>query len=121
MGLFNFSKEKGKPKVKKGQTCFACNVSEEQILNAEFTQDSGDRIKVLGSGCSKCKALENTVLEAFKSLGIDEGVDHITDYAAIASYGVMSTPALVIDGEVVSAGKLLSVQEVIELIQKRKG
>lgn len=119
MALFNFSK-KAVAKVKKGETCFACKVNEEQILNAEGNQDSGSRIKVLGSGCAKCKALEANVVEALKSLAINEGVDHVTDFAAIASYGVMSTPALVIAGEVVSSGKLLSVQEAVEIISKRR-
>lgn len=119
MGLFHFLK-KTDGKSKKGETCFACKVSEEQILNAEGNQDNGSRIKVLGSGCAKCRALEANVLEALQSLEIKEGVDHVTDYAAIASYGVMSTPALVIDGEVVSSGKLLSVQEAVEILKKRK-
>ncbi len=75
---------------------------------------------MLGSGCAKCRALEKNVLEAMASLGLSEGVDHVTDFAAIASYGVMSTPALVIDGEVVSSGKLLSVQEAQAFLKKRK-
>ncbi len=119
MGLFHFLK-KTDGKSKKGETCFACNVSEEQILHAEGGQDGGSRIKVLGSGCAKCKALEANVIQALQSLGLKEGVDHITDFASIASYGVMSTPALVIDGEVVSSGKLLSVQETVEILKKRK-
>jgi small redox-active disulfide protein 2 len=119
MGLFNFSK-KGGAKTKKGETCFACKVSEAQILKAESNQEEGSPVKVLGSGCAKCRALEANVLEAMQSLGLDDGVDHVTDFAAIASYGVMSTPALVIDGEVVSSGKLLSVEEAQLILKKRK-
>lgn len=69
-------------------------------------------IKVLGSGCDKCKKLEANVKEAIGALGIDASVEKVEDFKAIVAYGVMQTPALVIDEQVKSIGKLLSVEEV---------
>lgn len=76
------------------------------------------RIKVLGSGCERCQALEKNTLAALKLLGWDEPVGHVTDYAQIAAYGVMSTPALVLDGRVLSSGKLLSPAAIAALLRQ---
>ncbi|MEG1953805.1 MAG: thioredoxin family protein [Hydrogenoanaerobacterium sp.] len=73
-------------------------------------------IKVLGSGCKKCNALEIATVEALKELGIDSTIDHVTDFTQIAAYGVMTTPALVVDGKVVSLGKVLKKDEVISIL-----
>lgn len=73
-------------------------------------------IKILGSGCSKCNALEKSVLEAIKELGKEATVEHVTDFADIAKYGVMQTPALVVDEKVLSFGRVLSKDEVKKLI-----
>lgn len=81
---------------------------------------AGASIKVLGSGCSKCNKLESATRAALEQLGMDTNIDHITDFSEIASYGVMSTPALVVDGKVVSFGKVLTVEEVIKILQQRK-
>lgn len=78
-------------------------------------------IKVLGSGCAKCNALEGTVKEALSELGIAVIVEHISNFAEIAAYGVMSTPALVINNKVVSSGKLLSKDEVKRKIVSLRG
>ncbi|MDD2232955.1 MAG: thioredoxin family protein [Sphaerochaetaceae bacterium] len=75
------------------------------------------RIKILGGGCSRCKALEASVQKALASLGIDEKIDHVTDYSQIAAYGVMETPALVIDEKVVSYGKVLKPAEVEKILK----
>lgn len=83
----------------------------------EETGKSAD-VKVLGSGCARCQALEKSAKEALAELGMDTKVDHVTDFAQIASYGVMSTPALVIDGKVVSSGRILSKEQVKSLLQK---
>ena len=69
-------------------------------------------IKVLGSGCDKCKKLEGNVKEAISALGVDATVEKIEDFKAIMAYGVMQTPALVIDEQVKVIGKVLSVEEV---------
>ena len=63
-------------------------------------------IEVLGSGCANCQKLEANAREAVAQLGIAAEVRHVTDYAEIAARGVLSTPGLVIDGRVVSAGKI---------------
>ncbi len=78
---------------------------------------SGDhRVKILGSGCARCNRLEEATINALKELGLESDVDHVREYEDIMAYGVMSLPALVIDGKVVSAGKILSVQEAKEII-----
>ncbi len=74
-------------------------------------------IKVLGSGCDKCKKLEAHVKEAVQSLGIDASVEKIEDFKQIMAFGVMQTPALVIDETVKSVGKVLTVDEVKQLIK----
>ncbi|MFM2280858.1 MAG: hypothetical protein RLZZ444_3089 [Pseudomonadota bacterium] len=71
-------------------------------------------IKILGSGCKKCIALSENAKAAADAAGISAEIVKVTDFAQIAAYGVMSTPALVIDEKVVSAGKVLSVSEVAE-------
>lgn len=73
-------------------------------------------IKVLGTGCAGCKALYDSVLEAVARLGIDASVIKEEDLMKIMEYNVMSLPALVVDGKVVSKGKRLSVNQVIELL-----
>jgi len=69
-------------------------------------------IKILGSGCAKCKKLEANAQEAVQSLGIEAVIEKVQDVQGIMSYGVMSTPALVIDEVVKSSGKVLSVKEI---------
>lgn len=75
-------------------------------------------VKILGSGCSKCNALEQATIEALKELGQEAKVEHVTDFADIATYGVMQTPALVVDEKVVSYGRVLSKEEVKKLLSK---
>lgn len=81
----------------------------------------GARVKVLGSGCSKCNQLETATKEALKQLNMDTAIDHVTDFAEIAAYGVMSTPALVVDGKVVSYGRVLKVEELVKILQTELG
>ncbi len=69
-------------------------------------------IKVLGSGCPNCQTLEKRTKEAAGKLGIDAAIEKVTDFGDIASYGVMSTPALVIDEQVVMSGRVPSVDEL---------
>lgn len=70
------------------------------------------KIKVLGSGCSKCEALLAATKEAVQHLGIDAEIEYVTDFAQIARYGVMSTPALVVYEKVVSAGRVLKASQI---------
>jgi len=63
-------------------------------------------VKVLGPGCNRCKTTEEMIKAEAAKLGVDVTVEKITDYEAIAKFGVMSTPGVVIDGKVVHAGGL---------------
>ena len=92
------------------------NCTPQAMEQAEVIKDSVG-VKVLGSGCAKCHALENAVCEALAELGMDTTIDHVTDFAQIAAYGVMSTPALVVDGKVVSYGKVLKKEEAVAVIK----
>ncbi len=73
-------------------------------------------IKVLGTGCSGCKALHQTVTEAVAQLSIEATVTKEEDIMKIMEYNVMKLPALVVDGKVLSSGKKLSVEDVKKLI-----
>ena len=119
MSLFKF----GKSKKEETKSCCCCEkkCNTEKIANLENTNTDICNIKVLGSGCKKCNELELETKEAIKELGIKANIDHVTDFAQIASYGVMSTPALIIDGKVASYGKVLKKDEVINLINKIRG
>ncbi len=66
------------------------------------------KLMVLGTGCAKCNALAGAVERVADQLGLEYELEHVTDLAKIASYGVMMTPALVVDGAVKIAGKLPS-------------
>lgn len=112
----------GKKKKKEKQTTSCCggNCTPETMAKAEEVK-SGEGVKVLGSGCAKCNALESAAKEALAELEMDTAIDHVTDFTQIASYGVMSTPALVVDGKVVSFGKVLKKQEIIDILKKVRG
>lgn len=102
-------------KSKKTDSC--CGASMQDLEQA-ITQPKTKGIKILGSGCAKCNTLESNVKEALSKLQMNEEIEHVTDFAVIASYGVMSTPALVIDSEVVAYGKVLSIEEAIAILKK---
>ncbi|MFW2514148.1 thioredoxin family protein [Demequina sp. SO4-13] len=76
-------------------------------------------IKILGPGCRNCVALERVTREAIADLGLTAEVEKVTDYAAIASYGVMTTPGLVVDDVVVIAGRVPTASRVRELLAAR--
>jgi len=69
-------------------------------------------LRILGSGCAKCEALESATRAALAELGTDATIEKVTDPAEIASWGVMATPALVIDEDVVVSGRVPSTVEV---------
>ena len=69
-------------------------------------------IEVLGSGCANCVRLERVAREAVEMAGVEAEVVKITDYGQIAAYGIMSTPGLVIDGRVVSAGRIPNAADI---------
>ena len=111
MGLFSKKKEKTK------SCCCSSNCTSETIVHAEASKTAAG-VKVLGTGCAKCSALENAVRAALAELGMNTTIDHVTDFTQIAAYGVMTTPALVVDGKVVSYGKVLKKDDAKALIQK---
>lgn len=73
-------------------------------------------VKVLGAGCSNCHRLEDRTKEALASLGRPDQVEMVTDFAEIARYGVMSTPALLVDDQVILSGRVPEVEEIKELL-----
>lgn len=113
MGLF------GKKKENKA-CCGGASCNEKTMKAAEERKAGGAEIKILGSGCAKCNQLEANTLAALEQLGMDTAVDHVTDFTQIAAYGVMTTPALVVDGKVVSYGKVLTTQAVADLLMKAR-
>lgn len=75
-------------------------------------------IKILGTGCAKCKTLEKATKEAVEKSGVNATVTKIEDIVEIMQYGVMTTPALVIDGKVVVKGNVPSIDELTQLLIK---
>ena len=98
--------------------CTTTNTSEQ------FLKDSAEMgikgIAVLGSGCKSCHALFENTKAAVSELGLETEVEYITDLEKIMSYGVMSMPALVVNGKVVSMGKVLKSKEIVELLNKQE-
>lgn len=76
------------------------------------------KIEILGVGCPKCKQLTANAEAAAKELNIQAEVNKVTDIDKITEYGVMMTPALALDGIVVSSGKVLSKDEIKKIIAK---
>jgi len=74
-------------------------------------------IKVLGSGCPKCKKLEENVRQALAETGKTAEVEKVTDMNQIMEYGVIMTPGLVIDEKVVSVGKVLAPKNIVSLLK----
>ena len=74
------------------------------------------KIQILGTGCPKCNQLAKNVQQAISETGLEYEIVKITDIMEITSFGVMMTPALAIDGTVKNTGKVLSVEEIKELL-----
>ncbi len=115
MSLFGKKKEETKSCGCKG------NCDSGSMQQAESSETGAASVKVLGSGCAKCNQLESAAKDALAELGMDTFIDHVTDFAQIAAYGVMTTPALVVDGKVVSYGKVLKKEEVMQILKKARG
>jgi len=75
------------------------------------------KIQILGTGCPKCKQLEANVKKALEETGKKAEIEKVTDVNKIIEAGVMATPALAIDGEVKSSGKIADVEEIKKLLQ----
>jgi len=78
------------------------------------------KLQILGSGCPTCKKLEANAVEAVKVSGVAAEVEKVTDIGKIMEYGVLSTPALVVDGVVKSAGRLLSRDQIVHILKGEK-
>ena len=75
-------------------------------------------IKILGTGCSKCKTLEKLTRDVVSKNGIDATITKVDDIMEIMKYSIMTTPALVIDGKVVVKGRVPSAEEIKQLLTK---
>lgn len=75
-------------------------------------------IKILGTGCKKCRVLLENTESALKSLGLEAELSKITDVEEILAYGIMTTPSLVIDEKIIATGKVLKTKEIAEHISR---
>lgn len=103
MGLFGFGKKKAQPVAQAAPA-------------AAPAADDGQTVKILGGGCAKCNQLEAATRAAMAQLGMHNAIVHITDFTEIATYGVMTTPALVVGNKVLSYGKVLKTEEIVALM-----
>jgi len=93
------------------------------FLKVSIIGNIGDqtmKVQILGTGCPKCLTLEANTRSAVAAEGIEATIEKITDIDEIMDMGVMITPALAIDGEVVSVGKVLNKDQVLALIKGAK-
>jgi len=75
------------------------------------------KIQILGTGCPKCNQLYQNAKAAIEEAGIEADIEKVTDLARIMAFGVMVTPALVIDGQVKTSGKVSSVEDIKKMIR----
>jgi small redox-active disulfide protein 2 len=80
--------------------------------SVESEEVSGMEIKVLGTGCKKCKATKQAIREVVEELGLDAAVEEVTEMSEIMKYNVLTTPGVVVDGKVVSKGKVPDKKEI---------
>lgn len=74
-------------------------------------------IKILGSGCSKCSKLTENTKEAIAKLGVDAEIVKVEDFKEIMKYGVMATPAMVVDEKLMFYGKVMKTEEIMNLLK----
>lgn len=116
MGLFGLKKKKSEGQ---GSCCSCqCSCSAPQTEGGTATSAGGSSILVLGTGCASCHTLLENTRRAVDSLGLSTPVEYVTDLAQIAQYGVMRMPGLVVDGKVVSCGKVLKPEEIAALLRQ---
>lgn len=114
MGLFGLGKKNEEEKL---SSSYDGGNNSESMEKKTKINTGGLSVKVLGSGCAKCNQLEDNVKKALEQMGRDTTIEHVTDFSQIAAYGVMSTPALVVQDKVISYGKVLKVEEAIKLLE----
>lgn len=103
-------------KNKEEKVSCCCNGSCDTGVNA-VVDVKIESIKVLGAGCKSCHEQYQNVINATAEMGLATDIEYITDMEKVMTYGVMSMPAIVINGKVVSYGKVLKVKEVINLLR----
>lgn len=114
MGLFCKKKDSRTEKICSSNG--GCSVSDEEKMRV--SDGTGISIKVLGSGCKNCQALLENTKEAVSALHLPADIEYITDMQRVAQYGVMSTPALVVNEQIVSMGRVLKTADVQKLLKK---
>lgn len=107
-GKCGCSSTSGEVKKTEPKCSCGCNFSEKY------------EVRILGGGCKNCHTLEENTVAALNELSYSFTLEHITDYAEIAKYGIMSTPGLWINGNIVSFGKVLSKEEVKTILLNLK-
>ena len=122
MGLFGFGKRM-EEETKGGCCCKGALANETANTccceSAPVEKSAcGCHIKVLGAGCKSCHELHENVKKAVANMNLDAKVEYITDMEKVMSYGVMSMPAIVVNEQVVSMGKVLNATQVEELLKK---
>jgi small redox-active disulfide protein 2 len=75
------------------------------------------KIQILGSGCANCKKLEANAIEAAKAAGIPVQIEKVTEIEKIMEFGVISTPAIAIDGTVKSSGRVLTKDQIVQILK----
>lgn len=121
MSLFNLGKKKEETKKPACACNGTCPTSEATEISNTCCNEASDSIcciKVLGSGCKSCHALLERTKEAVEAMKLSIEVEYITDMQKIMEYGVMSMPALVVNENVVSMGKVLKASDVENLLHK---
>lgn len=105
MGIFGFGKNNNRDKGEKEEK--KIDINNKKI-----------NIKVLGEGCEKCNKVNDNIKEAIEILNLDAEVEKVEDLIEIVTYGVMSTPGIMINEKVVSVGRVLKTDEIIELLRE---
>ena len=116
MGLFGFGKKKEDEKKVPTCCCGSGAKTEETCCCGEIGSGIAS-IKVLGAGCKSCHEQYENAKAAVKALGLDLQVEYITDMEKVMEYGVMSMPAIVVNEQVVSMGKVLKAADVEKLLR----
>ena len=121
MALFNFGKKKEEAKAPACACNCGCPTSEATEVVSTCCGEAVNGIcciKVLGAGCKSCHEQYENAKTAVKSMGLSVEVEYITDMEKVMEYGVMSMPALVVNENVVSMGKVLKAADVEKLLHK---
>ena len=131
MALFNFGKKKDEekkscccgsaPKAEESTGCCCGSAPKEEKTGFCCCGDTANgitNIKVLGAGCKSCHEQYENAKAAVQALGLNVEVEYITDMEKVMEYGVMSMPAIVVNGKVVSMGKVLKSADVEKLLHK---